>query len=47
LAAPFPVAAAAVDLGFDSARFFEAEQACRTPLARLLETKSSNLAPSI
>jgi hypothetical protein len=47
LGAPFPVSAASVDLGFDSARFFDPEQACRTLLARVLEMKSSNLAPSI
>jgi hypothetical protein len=44
--APFPVAAASV-LEFDSARFFDPEQAYRTLLARMLEMKSSNLQPSI
>jgi hypothetical protein len=45
--APFPVAAASVDLGFDSAGFFDPEQGCGTQLARMLEMKSSNLGPSI
>jgi hypothetical protein len=34
-----------VNLGFDSAGFFDPEQACLTRLARMLEMKSSN--PSI
>jgi hypothetical protein len=45
--APFPVAAASVNLEFDSAGFFDPEQACRTPLARMLDMKSGDLQPSI
>jgi hypothetical protein len=47
LGAPFPVAAASINSGFDSAGFFDAEQACRTLLAHMREMKSSKLQPSI